>query len=213
MLGDLSELDEGQIGNLVMQAEGHLATAQARGFTAQQKSFTAWAMNAWAGKAGLLHRHAKEQQAPRFELCADRLEGVADPGILIDIRTEEWGRIWTDPVDTKEDIAYQLGRLRDQAWEHELEALTLEQLGGAISATSTAKARRVDHLGPHDLARAPIQARAWLLRSLHFCEKEITWPRQWAATKCALAAKPRGEDRALGTLALPVKLWSRARGG
>ncbi|CAK0911795.1 unnamed protein product, partial [Prorocentrum cordatum] len=41
ILDDLADLDEGQLGNLVMQAEGHLATAQARGFTAQQKNFTA----------------------------------------------------------------------------------------------------------------------------------------------------------------------------
>ncbi|CAK0896554.1 unnamed protein product, partial [Prorocentrum cordatum] len=33
ILDDLADLDEGQLGNLVMQAEGHLATAQARGFT------------------------------------------------------------------------------------------------------------------------------------------------------------------------------------
>eukprot|EP00959_Pyramimonas_sp_CCMP1952_P115211 2408345-Pyramimonas_sp.AAC.1 len=34
-----------------MQAEGHLATAQARGFAAQQKSFTAWAKKGvdWQG--------------------------------------------------------------------------------------------------------------------------------------------------------------------
>eukprot|EP00959_Pyramimonas_sp_CCMP1952_P458447 9476624-Pyramimonas_sp.AAC.1 len=76
------------------------------------------------------------------------------------IRKEEWERIWTDPVGTKEDIAYQLDRLRDQAWEHELEALTLDQLDGAISVTSAAKARGIDQLGPRDLARAPRQARA-----------------------------------------------------
>eukprot|EP00959_Pyramimonas_sp_CCMP1952_P425779 8918390-Pyramimonas_sp.AAC.1 len=97
--------------------------------------------------------------------------------------------------------------------EGDIDPLTLEELDGAIAASSTAKPKGVGHLGPSDAARSPRQAREWLLQILQFCEKKTTWPRQLAATKRATAAKPKGEDRGLGMLALPVKLWSRARGG
>ena len=84
----------GQIKSLLDQTEGHLATAMARGFTTQKKSFTNWAKLSWKGKVGLLHRHVKEQQCPKFELLTSKshgkYEGTADPDIIIKVQQAEW---------------------------------------------------------------------------------------------------------------------------
>eukprot|EP00959_Pyramimonas_sp_CCMP1952_P140607 2942327-Pyramimonas_sp.AAC.1 len=73
--------------------------------------------------------------------------------------------------------------------------LALEGLGGATPSSPTSKAKGVDQLGPPEIEGAPKEARHG--------EQAVTWPRQVAASKCALAAEPQGGDRALGMMAPP----------
>eukprot|EP00959_Pyramimonas_sp_CCMP1952_P277060 5791734-Pyramimonas_sp.AAC.1 len=61
MLGDLRNLDVPK-SRVWSTRQGHLATAMARSLTDQRRSFTKWAKATWEGKAGFLHRRAKEQQ-------------------------------------------------------------------------------------------------------------------------------------------------------
>ncbi|CAK0837550.1 unnamed protein product [Prorocentrum cordatum] len=79
--------------------------AQARAFAKGQHSFMKWIRETWAKKPGILHRHVKGPQADTTEV-----EGMADPALIMNSRHKYWQKVWTDKVDTMEDIVYEIGQ-------------------------------------------------------------------------------------------------------
>eukprot|EP00959_Pyramimonas_sp_CCMP1952_P085002 1777429-Pyramimonas_sp.AAC.1 len=62
-----------------------------------------WMRETWSKKPGILHRHVKGPQADTAEV-----EGMADPALIMNSRHKCWQNVWTDKVDTMEDIVYEI---------------------------------------------------------------------------------------------------------
>eukprot|EP00959_Pyramimonas_sp_CCMP1952_P381181 7986912-Pyramimonas_sp.AAC.1 len=62
---------------------------------------------------------------------------------------------------------------------------------------SDAKALGFDSLGPGTIRRLPEPGREQRRGLIQYAEEKCVWPGQCSVTRCALAAKPKGGDRAL----------------
>ncbi|CAK0883645.1 unnamed protein product, partial [Prorocentrum cordatum] len=96
------------------KVERHATIAHARGITIQRQEFVKRAKQIWAKAPGALHRHVKEK--------------VADPDTVMSHKSEFWAGIWTDPVDTRQQLQELLHQLAKEATEEELPDLTVESI-------------------------------------------------------------------------------------
>eukprot|EP00959_Pyramimonas_sp_CCMP1952_P247038 5163339-Pyramimonas_sp.AAC.1 len=156
----------------------------------------------WSVSPGILHRHVKDPTKVVNEQFHNGASS-ADPEVLNKTKAQRWSKAWTDREHTREEIKTELRLMHIQARKEDLEPITLEQLDGAMAATSANKAGRVDGRKPRDSKRLPAEARLRLVELINMRERAGTWPRQWFATLGAVVPKPAGGERALGMLPLP----------
>eukprot|EP00959_Pyramimonas_sp_CCMP1952_P470635 9497027-Pyramimonas_sp.AAC.1 len=79
-------------------------------------------------------------------------------------KADFWAGIWTDPVDTREQLTKALHELAQEAKEEQLPVLTVEELDQVINKMSGSRAMGLDALGPGTIRRLPTPARAQLCK-------------------------------------------------
>eukprot|EP00959_Pyramimonas_sp_CCMP1952_P284259 5942088-Pyramimonas_sp.AAC.1 len=66
---------------------------------------------------------------------------MADPALIMNSRHKYWQKVWTDKVDTMEDIVYEIGQTLRVAKKQNIEPITLEELENALARMSANKAK------------------------------------------------------------------------
>eukprot|EP00959_Pyramimonas_sp_CCMP1952_P295210 6174267-Pyramimonas_sp.AAC.1 len=74
-------------------------------------------------------------------------------------RQQNWQKIWTDQVDTMDDIIHGLTECHKQALEEDPPPITLQELDVASAKMSAKKAKGVDNISVNDVARLPVVGR------------------------------------------------------
>eukprot|EP00959_Pyramimonas_sp_CCMP1952_P132586 2772473-Pyramimonas_sp.AAC.1 len=101
-----------------------------------QQKFWPWVRSTWMNQPGRSHKHVKDKPVDTTEI-----QGIADPTVIMHARQQHWQKIWTDQVDTMDDIIHGLAECHQQALEEDLPSITLQELDVAPAEMSAKKAK------------------------------------------------------------------------
>eukprot|EP00959_Pyramimonas_sp_CCMP1952_P108879 2276682-Pyramimonas_sp.AAC.1 len=119
--------------------------------------------------------------------------------------------MWTDPVDSPEDVLAMMQKCFDAAREDPLPAITLLDLDAVLPRIPARKAKGVDSLSPLDIQRLPDAARQAFVDNLNAIEAAGVWPSCLSSVFGAAIPKEAGGCRVLGLVPMLQKVWSKIR--
>ncbi|CAK0811743.1 unnamed protein product, partial [Prorocentrum cordatum] len=118
---------------------------------------------------------------------------------------KEWQTMWTDPVDSPEDVLAMMQKCLDAAREDPLPTITLLDLDAVLPKIPAKKAKGVDALSPLDIQRQPDAARQAFVDTLNAIEAAGVWPSSLSSVLGAAIPKEAGGCRVLGLVPMPQK--------
>ena len=80
------------------------AASQSRALSSQRRDFTALTRRMWGTAPGALHRHVKDPP-PFVPEAITSSATVAEPRTVMTEKSERWGRLWTAPSDTWQELS------------------------------------------------------------------------------------------------------------
>ncbi|CAK0859205.1 unnamed protein product, partial [Prorocentrum cordatum] len=170
MVLSLDLVDAAALPELLERTRRWADLSNARAMMASRSAFMNWVQEIWSAKPGAVHRHVKPAEAPVWESKDSWGTVTSDNQAMLQGLAKEWQAMWTDPVDSPEDVLAMMQKCFDAAREDPLPAITLLDLDAVLPRIPARKAKGVDSLSPLDIQRLPDAARQAFVDNLNAIE-------------------------------------------